>query len=84
MFNFDKEYNCLKFDTSYFLRDISFESGINRIELEKEVIIEFNGYISVSGDWDEYKMAKFDFDEDGNRCVEYLNGLLVLNKLMGE
>ena len=74
----------MKFDTSYFLCDISFESGINRIELEKEVIIEFNGYISVRGDWDEYKMAKFDFDEDGERCAKYLNGLLILNKLMGE
>ena len=84
MFNFNKEYNCLKFDTSYFLRDISFESGINRIELKKEVIIEFNGYISVRGDWDEYKMVRFNSDEDGERCAEYLNSLLILNKLIGE
>jgi len=84
MFGFDKENKCLHFNDSYFIHNIADESEIDGFELEEEIILRFNGYVSACGDMLEYAVLQFDNYEDGEECAEYLNGLLVLNKLMGE
>ena len=84
MFSFDKENKCLHFNDSYFIHNIADEMELDVFELEEEIILRFNGYVSACGDMLQYAVLEFDSDEDGERCAEYLNSLLILNKLIGE
>ena len=75
-------YNKGVYGNYYSIHGISYENKINYIELEN-IIEDFNG-VEICSSVVCGEIIQFKNEEDCKKCIEYLDSLLILNKLIGD